>query len=228
MRVVCQVSGGADSTLAAIKARERWPYFESDITETELETEFYGIFINYGQSCAKQELQRATLIASKLKLEKLRIVDLHNLWLSGGMISGEQKENQNVYTPLRNVTLLGITLAYAESIGANIVVTGSKGLTKISGNSHSYYDSTLPFAKLMEGVWNYTAEVKRQVQIIPILAEGKISVMTKEEVYRELLNHGFGFEDTWSCFRGEEKECGECVNCKEKIRIFKKLELERK
>lgn len=222
-KIVVQLSGGADSALAAIKAKERWPLYETDMTWAEFETEFYGVFVNYNQVCAKQELRCATEMARKLSLQDLRVIELQSVWSGGGMISGEQEGNSDVYTPLRNVALLGATMAYAESIEADIVVTGSKGFSKIPGVDHSYYDSTLAFHKLMEAVWNYTVENKRRVEVIPILAEGRTTTMSKEEVYRELLEHGFGPEDTWSCFRGEEKECGICYNCKVKKEIFNRL-----
>lgn len=206
--VVCELSGGADSTLAAIQAQERWP--------TAI---FYGVFVDYGQVCAKQEKRCALRAANKLKLHSLRIVNIQGLWSGGGMIDGESATG-SVYTSLRNVVILSIAVAYADSIGANRVVTGSKGFSKVDSDPHSYYDSTIPFYKLMEAVWNYTAEIKRRVEIVPILAEGRSMKMSKERVYEELLKHGFKFEDTWSCFRGEDEECGKCHNCLIKKKIF--------
>ncbi len=143
------------------------------------------------------------------------------------MINGEQGGDLDVYTPLRNVVLLSTSLAYAEELGADIVVCGSKGFSKIVGEPHSYYDSTIPFYKMMEGVWRYVTENKRDVQIVPILAEGRKDTLTKKEDYETLLNYGFKHDDTWSCFKGEERECEECFNCLEKERIFFEISGER-
>lgn len=211
LKIVCELSGGADSICAAIIAKKRW-----------LNAEFYGVFIDYGQVCSKQEYGCAKEAAEKLCLE-FKVIEMKNIWSGGGMISGESKEDVNVYTPLRNVAILGTVMAYADSLNADIIITGSKGLSKIVDDEYSYYDSTLPFYKLMEGVWYYTTESKRKVKIIPILAEGRTEKMSKEEVYRVLLKEGFKYEDTWSCFKGGIEECGECYNCEIKKEIFKKL-----
>jgi len=208
-KILLTISGGADSTLAVIYAKRRWP-----------DAEFYGIFVDYNQICKEQEYKYAINIARQLEIERLKVIQINYLWDSGGMISGESKENQDVYTPCRNLALLGTIIAYADTIGADIIVTGSKGHSKIPNKNHSFYDSTVPFAKLLEAVWSYTTENKRQVQIIPILAEGQENTMSKEQVYWELVQEGFGKEDTWSCFRGGPTECGQCSNCVEKDRIF--------
>ena len=212
MKIVCEFSGGADSVYATILTKKRWPG-----------AEIIGVFVNYGQVCATQELLTATKAAKKLDIE-LHIINLKNVWKSGGMINGETKDDTDVYTPLRNLAMLGSVIAFTDSIESDIVITGSKGLSKVEEEDHSYYDSTISFYKLMEGVWYYTTELKREVRIIPILAEGRNTKMTKEEVYRGLLKNGFNYEDTWSCFRGGVKECGKCFNCKIKMEIFEKIE----
>lgn len=216
MVIICELSGGADSILSTIRAKERWP-----------EAWIIGVFVDYGQICRTQEYSCAVKAARKIGVDYHRII-LRNVWTGGGMISGETDVNSTVYTPLRNVAILGSVTAFAESKKANIIITGSKGLTREPEKEYSYYDSTLPFYKLMQGVWAYATENKRIVQIIPILAEGRRNKMTKEEVYSALLKHGFGFYDTWSCFKGNPQECGECHNCQEKIRIFKKFKEEKK
>jgi len=211
MKIVITLSGGADSTLAALKIKDIYP-----------DAEYYPVFIDYGQICSEQEKRTAFYLARKLDLPRFHIITLDKVWTKGGMIDGESKDN-DVYTPVRNLVLLSCTIAYAESIGADIVVTGSKGHSKIPSEEHSYYDSTLPFAKMMESIWYYASENKRRVQVIPILAEGRKETMTKEEVYKELLQYNILYQDTWSCFQGGQEECGECSNCMEKKRIFQKM-----
>jgi 7-cyano-7-deazaguanine synthase len=209
MKIVCQLSGGADSALALIKTRERWP-----------DAEVHTLFIDYNQVCREQEYRAALSISKKLGIEELHCLRLPNLWKSGGMIEGEYASEADVYTPLRNLVLLGMSLAYAESIGADTVVTGSKGHSKVEADPHSYYDSTLAFHTLMEMVWFYTTEKKRNVHIVPILSQGHKNTLSKEEVYSQLIQNGIKYEDTWSCFRGGEYECGECINCIVKRRCY--------
>jgi len=212
MKVVCEFSGGADSILATIKAIEK---YGKDI---------HAVFVNYGQVCINQEWNVAVRASQRLNIP-LHYIKLQDIWTDGGMISGESSNiGKDMYTPLRNVALLGAVMAYADSIKAQVIVCGSKGLSKDEKDSYSYYDSTLPFYKLMECVWNYTTEDKSTRKIIdPILAEGRNIKLSKKEVYIELLANGFDYNDTWSCFNGGAIECGECHNCLIKKEIFKSL-----
>ena len=120
-------------------------------------------------------------------------------------------------------------MAYADTLRAEELVVGSKGFSKVKGDSYSFYDSTLAFYSLMEALWRYTTEDKRQVKIVPILAQGRRETLTKKKVYAELLENDIGYEDTWSCFKkgikveDEWKECGECHNCLMKKQIFSEL-----
>lgn len=213
-KIVITLSGGADSTLAAVLTKERWP-----------NAEYYPVFINYNQICANQEHKIAFHIARRLDFLGLHTIYIQNVWTSGGMIDGEDEIN-DVYTPVRNLALLSCTIAYAESIHADIIVTGSKGHSKIPDEKHSYYDSTIPFAKMMESIWYYASEDKRTVQIIPILAEGRKETMSKKEVYQRLQE--YNILETWSCFRGGPTECGICSNCIEKAKIYEELALDEK
>jgi len=208
--VLCQISGGADSTLAALLAMEKYE-----------DAHFFGIFFNYSQICVNQECKAAKCIARKLCLSLL-IVDINNLWTIGGMIDGESEEGISVYTPMRNAVFATLSMAYADSIQADVIITGSKGFDKTSSR-HSYYDSTKTFHILAKTLWEYTTEDKREVHFNSILTNDRKKPMSKEEVYIGLESFGFYKEDTWSCFRGEVEECGECTNCIEKEKIYQKI-----
>jgi len=211
VKIVCEFSGGADSILATILTKQKYP-----------NDEIIGVFVNYNQVYVNQEWSRAFKASLELEI-KIKYIKIKNVW-EDSMLEGETEESKDVYTPCRNLVILGCVIAYADSINAGIIITGSKGLSKVEDDNYSYYDSTLPFYKLMEGVWNYTTENKRKVEIIPILAEGRTIKMSKEEVYRKLLENGFEYDDTWSCFKGESEECGICHNCKIKKEVFGKIQ----
>jgi 7-cyano-7-deazaguanine synthase len=215
MKIVAEFSGGADSTAAVILAKKKYP-----------NAKIYGIFIDYEQKYAYQECMSALELARKLGIW-LKTVKAYNLFTENKKIRGIS----NVYTPLRNMLLLSIAASYAESIGAKMILTGSKGLVKIEGDPYSYYDSTVPFYKMMEAVINYCKEVKVPPIIVnPILTTNRTEKMSKKEVYKLLLENGIKKEDTWSCFTPESSvtfnECGHCHNCKIKNKIFTELEWE--
>lgn len=213
MNILCQISGGADSTLAAIQAIEQYD-----------EAKFFGVFFDYGQICVNQEMKAAKDIVRRLCLP-LRVINISNVWITGGMITGESKEGVSVYTPMRNAVFATLSMAYADSIQADIIITGSKGFFKTE-DTHSYYDSTVLFHDLVKSLWQYTTEDKRIVSIINILTKDRQRPMTKEEVYKALYHYDYDYEDTWSCFRGVLEECGECSNCITKREIYKRMENE--
>jgi 7-cyano-7-deazaguanine synthase len=216
MKIVAEFSGGADSAAAVILAKKNYP-----------DAKIYGIFVDYEQKYAYQECIYAIDLANKLNIG-LKTIKAYNLFTETKKI----KAISNVYTPLRNMLLLSIAASYAESIGAEMILTGSKGLVKIEGDPYSYYDSTVPFYKMMESVINYCKEVKVPPIIVnPILTANRTEKMSKKEVYKLLLENGIGKEDTWSCFTPDTRniliECGHCHNCEIKKKIFEELEHER-
>ena len=171
MKIACEFSGGADSTYAAILAKKKFS-----------DAEIIGVFIDYGQVCKEQELKCVEKLKNKLDIA-VRVIKIENNWNEGGMIDGQKEGTEDVYTPCRNLALLGSVIAFADSILADVIITGSKGLVKVEQDGYSYYDSTVAFYKMMEGIWNYVTENKRICKIIPILAENRTVKMSKREVY---------------------------------------------
>ena len=57
MKIVTTLSGGADSVLAAIKAKERWP-----------DALHHAVFVNYGQICKDQEYQKSLQATMKIRM----------------------------------------------------------------------------------------------------------------------------------------------------------------
>jgi len=206
MKVVCEISGGADSALAALMAKDKYK-----------NAEFFGIMINYGQKPWSNEFVRATDFCDKYDIE-LKTVKIDNLF-SKGTVIGESKPADDgvadIYTPLRNVVILSCATSYAESINADVVVVGSKGLSYDPKAPYCFKDSTLPFYKLFEAMLSYTAY--SPIKIDPILSEGRQIKMTKKEVFYALKDRGVDWDETWSCFNSTE--CGKCNNCLEKILI---------
>jgi len=211
------MSGGADSVLAACRAKEQYP-----------NADLYGIFIDYGQVAAQAEETTAQKVVERLGLVNLKVVTVRNLYNGGVNSVPDDKEGVDgklsaVYTPLRNVALMGITAAHAAVIGADMIVTGNKGIEQIEGDPYSFKDSTRKFHELSEILINATLE-EGGIRVNQILSNTLAKKMTKKDVYAELLGYGFRYDATFSCFYPVDgKECGECHNCIEKKLIFKEL-----
>ena len=51
--------------------------------------------------------------------------------------------------------------------------------------------------------------------------EAPVIGSSKAEVVRKGTEIGVPFEMTWSCYEGNEKACGVCGTCRDRIRAFK-------
>jgi 7-cyano-7-deazaguanine synthase len=220
MNIVCELSGGADSVLAACKAKDKYPG-----------AKFYGIFIDYGQISSRDEEQKSKSASDALEFcgwKKVTINGLFDKGLtndSGDKMSVEDSGLSSVYTPLRNFVIGSMAASYAESVDAEMIIVGSKSLEKDHKDPYSYNDSIRPFYTRLEEVVNFASEADLYIEINPILAKHRKSKMTKLDVFAELLNYGFDMDDTISCFYPiDGNGCGECNNCIEKQKIFAKLE----
>jgi 7-cyano-7-deazaguanine synthase len=201
-KIICEISGGADSFLSALYAKDKYP-----------EAEFYGIIFNYGQKPFEKEYECAMLFCQKENIP-LKVVTIGNLFDKGTVVGESEAATSgiaNIYTPLRNLVFLGCASSYAESIGAERIISGSKTLSVDSG-AYSFKDSTLPFYKMFEAMLTYVAYNPIKVEMI--LGEGRQNKMTKKDVYVQLMERGYSWESFWNCFN--DIECGKCNNCVER------------
>lgn len=217
MKIVCEISGGADSMYATLLAKEKYN-----------NSEFFGIMINYGQLTFPIEFQKAQEFCKNENID-LKVVTIDNLFESG-TIKGEEKKDINgiakIYTPLRNLVIGSCALSYAEGLEAEVVIVGSKGLN-VDNNPYSFKDSVLPFYTLLNSVINY-ASYNSKLHIDPILMTGRNHKMGKKEVYEGLLKRGYNWNSFWNCFNNGLEDCFKCNNCIEKYEIKKGMENESK
>lgn len=203
MKVVCEFSGGADSTLAALLAKVKYP-----------EAEFHQLFVDYGQVYCGQEMGASLALAKRLfpntNWKLVQVGELYNRYLPNS-------KDVNEYFPLRNMVIAAISGAYAAEIEAEVIITGSKSFSKNNFDSYSFNDSTLAFYKVMEAAINAGLE-RGRIRIEPILAEGREIKMSKYAVYKELLTFGVRSQEIWNCYHPlpSGKACGTCKNCEEK------------
>ena len=209
-KILCEISGGADSMLATLLAIEKY-----------VDYNIYGIIYSYGQAPYSNEYKCATKFCLKNNII-LKEVKIDNLFISGTVIGEHIRENKkevaDIYTPLRNLVFLSCSASYAESIGAESIIVGSKSLNFSSFDPYSFKDSTLPFYRIFEGLLNYVSYKKIRVE--PILMENRISKMTKKEVIQELYKRNYSVDDFYNCFNKNKKPNCQCNNCIEMRKIL--------
>ena len=115
--------------------------------------------------------------------------------------------------PNRNMVLLSLATSYAISVEATHLFYGAH-----SGDHDIYPDCRFEFIEAMREAiklcdWN-------KVELLAPywdMDKGDIAIRGKE------LNVDYSL--TWTCYKGEEKACGKCGACTERLEAFKKAEI---
>ncbi|OGC68885.1 hypothetical protein A2415_05540 [candidate division WWE3 bacterium RIFOXYC1_FULL_39_7] len=196
--VVCEVSGGLDSTVAAAMAINLGliPHF---------------LFFDWGQKTMEKEMDCAQKLATFYRAS-LMMVEVKLLkQLPGVSLTAAETMTTavNEYVPNRNAILHSQAVALAESLKAGAVIVGS------TGGDHICPDNSPEFIAAQQGLIAVGTMLKPPIQIIaPLLTTDKIGAV---RIGREL---GVPFELTWSCHNGLTEACGVCSNCESRIEAF--------
>lgn len=209
---VVLLSGGIDSTVLL-------QYVARRLAKKPI----HALSFNYGQRHSK-ELECARWQADALEIDRHRIVDVTFLGdlvkgasalVQGGKavpdmseLSPGQLDQPPTYVPNRNMVLLSIAAAYAESHGIREVYYGAQAL-----DEYGYWDCTTEFLRRVNAV---LALNRRDAIVIhaPFIERKKV------ESVRLGAELGVNFAYTWSCYRGGENPCGACPTCIERLKAF--------
>lgn len=190
MSLVNLVSGGLDSTLIGVMAREEG-------------IQTYPLFIDYGQRAAKREWEACNLVHEKLSLPEPMRMDLAGFGkvIRSGLTSSEKDIKGDAFTPGRNLIFLLMGSSYAFQVGANAVAIGL-----LAERFSLFPDQRSSF--LEKAQLAIEAALGRTIRIVTPLAEfGKPDVI---KLAREK-----GIDGTYSCHAGTDPPCGKCVSCLE-------------
>jgi 7-cyano-7-deazaguanine synthase len=203
-KVVIIYSGGMDSYTVLNKAMQQG-------------YAVHAVSFNYGQRHSK-ELIFAKKVCEQHNIEH-RVVDISSInQLIGGSAltddidvpEGHYQEDsmKTTVVPNRNMIMLSMAVGYAVSIDAEAVYFGAH-----SGDHAIYPDCRTEFVAAMNDVCkiaNYQAVEVRA----PYLAASKTDIL------REGLAMNLDYNDTWTCYNGQEKACGRCGACQERLEAF--------
>jgi 7-cyano-7-deazaguanine synthase len=206
-RAVTIYSGGADSTVILHHCMKQYD-------------EVYALTFNYNQR-HKAEIDRA-IEYTKCKNITHKIVDLSfystlanssaltNLSIDVPKMKDVIGDPQNAaYCPNRNMVMLSIAAAYAESVEANDIYYGAAAVDNLSG----YFDCTEIF---LETLNNALALNRRNI----IKIHAPLITMSKKEIIHYGIELGVDFSKTLTCYNGTDIACGECPSCSARIKGF--------
>lgn len=208
-KCVVPVSGGLDSTTILHLARKR-------------QLEIHAVSFDYGQrhldkelACAEQQVNAANVSSwktidikffkdiantSSLTNDDIEVADARDV------LGDPQTVN---YVPNRNMMMLSICAAYAESLKAEIVFHGAALVDSQAG----FWDGSREFLQSINSLLSLNRRDRVQVEC-PLIK------MSKEQIILKAVTLGVDLGKTWTCYRGEDKACGYCTACSSRIQGF--------
>lgn len=190
MRFVNLVSGGLDSTLVAVMAKENG-------------MEQFPLFIDYGQRAAKREWQTCQAVHRALGLPTPVRMDLSGFGrvIASGLTREELPVKEAAFTPGRNFLFLLMGSSYAYQVGASSVAIG------LLSEQFSIFPDQRP-GFLSQAEQAISTAMGRGVSILtPLMDFGKADVIQLAEAK--------GISGTYSCHTGSAEPCGRCIACLE-------------
>lgn len=207
-KAVCIVSGGMDSALAA-KIAQKEGY------------ELIAVHFNYGQRTQTKELEAFRKISDALSVVEKYEIDLDFFKQIGASAltdstldipsTGVEAGVPITYVPFRNGIFLSIATAIAEKHEAQALVIGV-----VEEDSSGYPDCRDTYIQSMQEAMNLGTKEETVLEIkMPLVHLSKAEIVTKA------LALNVPLQDTWSCYKEEEKACGLCDSCRLRLNGFK-------
>lgn len=148
----------------------------------------------------KQCVERAKKICRELNI-KHEIFDLSVL---------SQLSNKNIVSA-RNLFFISAGALYAKNNGFNKIIIG---LSKDDYNC--YNDCKKEFAIEIDKMIKFAFEANIDI-VVPLIDKSKCEIWSIADRLGKLE---YIYNNTYSCWRNEKKECGECLSCKLKEKSY--------
>ncbi len=192
MSMVTLVSGGLDSTLMSILAKEE------GVT-------LFPLFVDYGQLCGELEWEACVYVHKRFEMPLPTRMDLAGFGktIPSGITNKALRVNEDAFLPGRNLLFLLAGSSYAYSKNSNAVAIGL-----LSQDTHIFPDQTKEFIEKANRA--ITLALGRDIRIIAPLME-----MNKHDVLAMAKKKGI--EGTYSCHAGTLPTCGSCIACRQYI-----------
>lgn len=207
-RCVLPLSGGLDSTVIAHQALSEG-------------YEIHSLTFHYGQRHYRNELgcarEQAQIVAKTHRLIEASFIrdlastssltnDLIPVAKTKDVLGDPQTVN---YVPNRNMMMLSMCTAYAETVGADTVFHGAALVDSQAG----FWDGSKEF---LQAINNVNKLNRRNV----IRVEAPLIMKSKRDIVLMGVDNDVDFAKTWTCYEGREQACGECTACSSRIQGF--------
>jgi 7-cyano-7-deazaguanine synthase len=192
MSMVTLVSGGLDSTLMSVLAKEE-------------RIKLFPLFVDYGQLCIEREWEACIYVHKRFGLPSPTRMDLagYGKTIPSGLTSKYLRVNEDAFLPGRNLLFLLAACSYAYSKNANAIAIGF-----LSEETRIFPDQTKDFIEKAQSTINVALERDIRI-IIPLMNLNKHDVLAMAKKK--------GIEGTYSCHSGTLPTCGTCIACRQYI-----------
>jgi 7-cyano-7-deazaguanine synthase len=211
-RAVVLLSGGMDSSTAMAVARSNG-------------NEVYALSFDYGQR-HRNELSCARKIAIFFKAKEHKVLKIELGKLGGSALTDDAiavpdadggwsggKPIPATYVPARNLVLLSMAAAYAETVGAKSIFIGANAI-----DYSGYPDCRPEFLRAFEEAARLGTKCGFSGK--PLRIEAPLLRLSKEQIVRLGASLLVPFGMTWSCYRGGKRPCGKCDSCRLRAKGF--------
>lgn len=177
----------------------------------------HAVSFHYGQRHAR-ELEAAAKVCKGLGIEH-QVIDLRaiNPLINNSSLTGDQAVPSGDYAPdnlgstlvpNRNMILLSLAVGYAVNIGASECFYGAH-----SGDHIIYPDCRPEFVHKMD-------ELAGLANLEPVRIRAPFLEASKADILRQGLAMQLDYSQTWTCYQGGERPCGQCSACRERLAAF--------
>jgi 7-cyano-7-deazaguanine synthase len=197
MRIVALSSGGLDSSVMMLLLKRRGH-------------ELLPLFVDYGQLARRKEWEASKGMCSFLGLDAHRI-DIHGFGeaVHSGITDPRMDISREAFLPTRNLLFLTIGSAYGYANSAYVTAIGLL-------SNPIFPDQTVEFIKSAENAVSMALGVNARV-LAPLMSLSKVDIL------RLASKYGLPSDKTYSCHSGEDKPCGRCISCQERLSAQKYL-----
>ncbi len=215
MKALVLFSGGIDSTTCLASAIEQ--HGKDNVI---------ALSLSYGQKHDK-ELQSARKLAKYYNVRHMEIdvakifenADCSLLATSDKEIPKETYAEQlkttqgrpvSTYVPFRNGLFLSVSASVALANDCSVIYYG---IHSDDSAGNAYPDCSREFNEAMNSAIFLGSGGQLRI-VAPFVG------MTKADVVKKGMELGVPYEMTWSCYEGNEKPCGLCGTCRDRIKAF--------
>ena len=208
-KALVMLSGGLDSATCLYWARGRF----SDVSAITFN--YYGRLVQ--EKCSAAKLARSAGATELIKVE-LPFVKEASDFYNGRLKKQDSEALWSSYVPARNLVFYSIAAHYAEYLGARWIVGGH--------NLHDvefFKDASTSYIEKLNALFKEGCLLcnGRAYKIVLPLAR-----KNRKEILRLAIKLRTPIEQTWSCHKDGNVQCGQCYACKQRLAAFDSLGLE--